>query len=230
MNTQKNRVVHLLSLGALALLASSAARTESIQTLDRVDVYNQANVLEMQFNNPARLFDFATLGITPVTGFKACQITATQGLYCLDGKEVRYWAKPAQAVGVGTRLLNCADPALGLDAATAETCTGMTVGMPGVIWLTGKKQGSSSYGVFRISKRVGASCPSGQVALSDPYCAQQFATSANRISDLSAVDGDVGAAFVGPDNVGGHGVIGITAVGSLLPGGPAGAKIGKGVV
>ncbi len=230
MNTKKNRVIHVLSSGAIALLASAAAHTESVQTLDRVDVYNQANVLEMQFNNPARVFDFATLGITPVTGFKACQITAMQGLYCLDGKEVRYWAKPAQAVGIGTRLLNCTDPALGLDAASTETCTGMTVGMSGVIWLTGKNQGAASYSVLRISKRIGAACPGGQVSLSDPYCAQQIATSANRITDLSAIDGDVGANFLGPDEIGGPGVIGIAAVSSALPGGPVGSKIGKGVV
>jgi hypothetical protein len=230
MNTKKNRIGRVLAIGAIALLAGGAAHTQSIQTLDRVDVYNQANVLEMQFNNPARTFDFATLDITPVTGFKACQVTAMQGLYCLDGKAVRYWANPSEASGIGTRLLNCADPALGLDAASADTCTGMTVGMSGVIWLTGKKLGASSYSVLRISKRVGASCPNGQAPLSDPYCAQQLATSANRITDLSAIDGDVGAAFVGPDDSGGHGVIGITTLGSKLPGGPVGGKIGKGVV
>jgi len=84
--------------GGFPLVADPVAHAESIQKLDRVDVYNQANVLEMQFNNPARVFDFATLGITPVTGFKACQITATQGLYCLDGKQVRTWPKPTQAL------------------------------------------------------------------------------------------------------------------------------------
>lgn len=230
MNTKKNRLGQVLSAGVIALVAGAAAHAQAIQTLDRVDVYNQANVLEMQFNNPARAFDFATLGITPVTSFKACQVTAMQGLYCLDGKQVRYWAKPSQASGIGTRLLNCTDPALGLDAASAETCNGMTVGMSGVIWLTGKKLGSSSYSVIRISKRVGASCPNGQVSLSDPYCAQQLATTANRITDLSAVDGDVGAAFVGPDDIGGYGVIGIAAVRSSLPGGPVGTKTGKGVV
>lgn len=222
----------LSAIAAWALGACAVANAEPIQTLDRVDVYNQSNVLEMQFNNPARVFDFATLGITPVTAFKACQITATQGLFCLDGKEIRYWAKPTQSAGAGTRLLNCSDPALGLDTASADTCTGLTVGMPGVIWLTGKQQGSSSYRLLRILKRTGATCPAGQSALADLYCAQVFATSTEALSDLAAVDGDVGAAFVGPDGTGGHGVIGITTrTGIALPGGPVGgSSLRKGVV
>ena len=104
MNTKKNLALHVIATGAIALLASVTAHTEAIQTLDRVDVYNQANVLEMQFNNPARAFDFAALAITPVAGFKVCQITATQGLYCLDGNQVRTWPKPTQAVFLASRV------------------------------------------------------------------------------------------------------------------------------
>jgi len=234
MNRKIFRVTNAGALAAFATLAGSAALAEPIQTLDRVDVYNASKVLEMQFNNPGRDFDFAVLGIAPAKagGFKTCQITSTQGLYCLDGKQIRYWAKPTQAAGVGTRLLNCADPALGLDTASSQTCTGMTVGMPGIIWLTGKQAGASSYKVIRIAKRVGASCPAGQAALADPYCAQEFATSLKPISDLSAVDGDVGAAFVGPNETGGHGVVGITATtGIVLPGGPInGSSLNKGVI
>jgi hypothetical protein len=232
MNKTNLGVTHVVSLIACATLAASAARAEPFQTLDRVNVYNQSNVLDMQFNNPARPFDFAALGITPVAGFKSCQLTATQGLYCLDGKQVRYWAKPTQAAGVGTRLLNCNDPALGLDGASAQTCTGMTVGMPGVIWLTGKQAGAAAYRVIRIARRVGTTCPAGQSALADPYCAQVFATSSRPVSDLSAIDGDVGAAFVGPGETGGHGVVGITATtGIALPGGPVGGStLNKGVI
>ena len=84
-----------VSLAAIALFAGAAALAESvqtIQTLDRVDVYNKTKVLEMEFDDPGRTFDFTALGITPAagsTGFSACQVTASQALYCIDGKDVR---------------------------------------------------------------------------------------------------------------------------------------------
>ncbi len=228
MTTKKNRFRQVQVAGAIALLAGPVAHTESIQTLDRVDVYNQANVLEMQFNNPARVFDFATLGITPVTGFKACQITATQGLYCLDGKQVRTWPKPTQAVGAGTRVLNCSDPALGFDTASADICTSLTISQPGTLWLSGKRAGSASFGLVRVTKRMGSTCAAGETALADPYCARSFATTTNHVSGLSAIDGDAGAAFVGPNEVPGPGILGIGATpGYTLPGQPIGLPIRK---
>ncbi len=228
MNTMKNRLGHVLSLGAIALLAGAAAHAESIQTLDRVDVYNQANVLEMQFNNPARAFDFATLGVAPVTGFKACQITATQGLYCLDGNQVRTWPKPTQAVGVGARVLDCTDPALGFDTTSADMCTSMTISQPGTIWLSGKLAGSSSFRLVRVTKRMGSTCAAGETALADPYCARAFATTTNHVSGLSAIDGDAGASFIGPNQVSGPGILGIGATpGYTLPGQPVGLPIRK---
>jgi len=220
--------LRLLPVGACALLATAIASGAAVQTLDRVDVYNASKVLEMQFNNPARVFDFAALGITAVSGFKSCQISATQGLFCLDGKAVRYWAKPAQAAGVGTRLVNCTDPALGFDAASAHTCTSMTLTQPGTIWLSGKLANSSSFGLVRVSKRVGASCAAGESALADPYCAKQYGTSTNTVSDLSAIDGDAGAAFVGPYATPGPGILAIGAApGLTLPGQPVGNPIRK---
>ena len=96
-----------VSLAAVALFAGASALAESvqtIQTLDRVDVYNKTKVLEMEFDDPGRTFDFTALGITPTTaaGFVACQVTASQALYCIDGKDVRYWAKPSQVAAPNT--------------------------------------------------------------------------------------------------------------------------------
>ena len=57
-----------VSLTAIALFAGAAASAESvqtIQTLDRVDVYNKTKVLEMEFDDPGRTFDFTALGIAP---------------------------------------------------------------------------------------------------------------------------------------------------------------------
>ena len=229
MTTKKKfHLTNVVAMVAIVTLAGSAALAEPIQTLDRVDVYNQSNVLEMQFNNPARAFDFATLGTIPVTGFKACQITATQGLFCLDGNQVRYWAKPTQAAGVGTRLLNCADPALGFDTASADMCTSLTISQPGTIWLSGKRANSASYGLVRVTKRMGATCVAGDSALADPYCARLFGTTTNNITGLSAIDGDAGAAFVGPNEVPGPGILALGATpGLTFPGQPVGTPIRK---
>lgn len=224
-----NRCFSLFAAGACALLGSSIAAGDAIQTLDRVEVHNAANVLEMQFNNPARAFDFAVLGITPATatGFKACQITATQGLYCLDGNQLRTWARPTQASGVGSVVLDCSDPALGFDAASADMCTGMTISQPGTIWLSGKRAGSTSFGLVRVTKRMGGACASGESALNTPYCARLFATTTN-LSGLSAIDGDVGAAFVGPNQVFGPGILGIAATPNVaIPGQPIGTPARK---
>jgi hypothetical protein len=229
MNAKIYQSITLFAAGVGALLGSCIAAADAIQTLDRVEVYNSANVLEMQFNNPARAFDFAVLGVTPATnaGFKACQITATQGLYCLDGKQLRSWARPTQAEGVGTLVLQCTDPALGFDGAGADTCTSMTISQPGTIWISGKRAGSSSYGLVRVTKRMGAACAAGESALAVPYCAKLFASTAN-LTGLSAIDGDVGAAFVGPNEVAGPGILGIAATpGVTIPGQPISAPVRK---
>ena len=36
---------------------------QTIQTLDRVDVYNKSTVLEMEFDDPGRTYEFMVLGM-----------------------------------------------------------------------------------------------------------------------------------------------------------------------
>ena len=150
-----------VSLTAIALFAGAAASAESvqtIQTLDRVDVYNKSKVLEMEFDDPGRTFDFTALGIAPAagsTGFSACQVTASQALYCIDGKDVVVWPKPATATGSGTKLFSCADAALGFDG---QPCTGLTVDDAGTIWVAGRKAAgapvASAYAITRVTPNV----------------------------------------------------------------------------
>jgi hypothetical protein len=204
-----------VSLTAIALLAGTAASgqtVQTIQTLDRVDVYNKAKVLEMEFDDPGRTFDFTALDITPATaaGFSACQVTATQALYCIDGKDVRYWAKPSQVAVPNTNgslLFSCTDAALGLDGASANPCTGLTVDLSGAIWLAGKK--AASYSLFKLVARTGSTCSSGVALAASAYCATEYAAGPRAFVDLTPIDGDVGAAFKGPGGVPGPGVLGL---------------------
>ena len=206
-----------VSLTAIALLAGAAASGQSvqtIQTLDRVDVYNKSKVLEMEFDDPGRTFDFTALDITPATaaGFVACQVTANQALYCIDGKDVRYWPQPAQVAApntTGSLLFSCTDAALGLNGASTKPCTALTVDLSRSIWLAGMK-GDGTYSLFKLVAKVG-SCPASPwFALQGAaYCAREYASGRRLLSDIVAIDGDVGAAFTGPGGVKGPGVLAI---------------------
>jgi hypothetical protein len=196
-----------VSLAGLALVAASIASGQttvnSIQTLDRVDVYNKTKVLEMEFDDPGRTFDFTALDVTPAStaGFSACQVTATQALYCVDGKEVVYWPKPAEVAPPnstnGQPLFSCSDTVLGLDPIASRPCTAMTVDLSGAIWIAGKLPASSSHRLFKLVAKQGTSCPLSWSPLTAPsqYCARLYATYPRPIAEISAVDGDVGALF-----------------------------------
>ena len=81
----------------LCLLGCSTAwgQAGTVQTLDRVDVSSLTSVLEMQFEDPGRDFDFINTDISG-TNFRACKLSALSGLFCLDGKVVRNWPNPAE--------------------------------------------------------------------------------------------------------------------------------------
>jgi hypothetical protein len=145
-----------LALAALLSAATASGQTvQSIQTLDRVNVYNKTKVLEMEFDDPGRTFDFTALAITPASsaGFVACQVTANRALYCIDGKQVVYWASPSEVAPPntnGTPLFSCNDPAFGFDSVTSRPCTALTVDVSGAIWLVGKLPASSSHQLFKV--------------------------------------------------------------------------------
>ena len=185
---------------------------QTIQTLDRVDVYNKTKVLEMEFDDPGRTFDFTALDITPTTaaGFVGCQVTASQALYCIDGKDVRYWEKPSQVTApntAGTLLFSCDDTALGLDGTSIRPCTALTVGITNAIWVAGRKV-NNTFSLFKLVAKVG-SCPASPwFALQGAaYCAREYASGRRLLPDITPIDGDVAAAFTGPGGVKGSGVL-----------------------
>ena len=195
-------------LATLGTFVSTAAMGQTIQVLDQVAVSNKTSVLEMQFNDPAREFDFSVWGVAPVTGFTGCVLAPARGLFCIDGKEIRSWATPGSSVGAGDLVLSCTDRTLDLDRRRADPCTSLAVGLPGPIWLAGRD--ARAHRLIKVVPRnEDNSCPEGAPLEQGPYCANLYAAGRPLLEDVSAIDGDQGAAFVGPNGVRGPGVLGL---------------------
>jgi hypothetical protein len=198
----------LALLGCLGA-ASTWGQNQPNQTLDQVDAFDSAKVLEMLFDrqDPATLPDFSALELGGPAGLAACKL-APSGLYCLatntttgqqtTGQQiVRQWVLPLSGPGGSpVNRLSCADLALGLDG---ETCTGLTVDMSGAIWVSGKKTGTANdYRLVKVVKQAALpnGCTGGWVQANSapsttPLCAREFATGPGVLSDLDAVDGEV---------------------------------------
>jgi hypothetical protein len=187
---------------ALAVADHALAQDNTVQTLDRTNVFNSTNVLETEFGDPARTVDFTVLDIEPVVGFTHCQLTASRGLYCLDGKAVRRWPDPKLANGTGALVVSCTDTALGLTTNKPDTCAAMTVDQAGAIWLVGRK--SNEYDLIKVvRKNPNNSCPEGTSLAQSANCARTYVTGRSLISDITSIDGAVGTAFnFGPGTLG----------------------------
>jgi len=182
-----------VSLGTANAWSQAQAQTTR-QTLDRVDAFNSTAVLEMAFGDVTRTEDFINLGIVG-TNFSSCKLTATDGIFCLDGKQVRHWPDTRKPLTFVDRL-SCNDPALGLDTKKANTCTGLTVDLSGAIWLAGKKANTHSL-IKVVAKAAAAACPDNtwKVLSGALYCAKEFYAGRPLLVDIDPIDGDVGAAF-----------------------------------
>jgi hypothetical protein len=191
MITQRARDWLLASIFLSAILGAGAAvgAESTFQTLDRIDVYSATGVAEMSFDPPQGA---TTTGISGAN-FRACKLTATDGLYCLDGKVVRKWANPAKS-SASTTLFSCNDVP-GLDSKSADTCTGMTVDLSGDIWLAGKNKGKT-HNLVKVKK--GTEKPGNGFAPivdSTDYWAKTVATGRPLLLDISPIDGEVAATF-----------------------------------
>lgn len=184
-------LVWLTSLGVAGIGADAQAQTTR-QTLDRVDAFSSTAVIEMAFGDANRSRDFIDLGIAG-SSFTDCKLTATDGIFCLDGKVLRHWRNTRDAQTFVDEL-SCDDPALGLDTKKSNTCTGMTVDLSGAIWLAGKK--ANSHSLIKVVAK-GAACPdSSWVALAgNTYCAKPLYTGRPLLVDIGPIDGAAGAAF-----------------------------------
>ena len=131
------------SMFALLTCAGSSAWGQALgvqQVLERLAVFNSGAVLEMSVDGSGLTSpDFSDYGVTAATGFTACQLHPTRGLYCLDGREVRRWQDPTLG-GIGPVEFSCANPSLPLDIARADVCSTMTVAPDGSVWISGRQR------------------------------------------------------------------------------------------
>lgn len=184
------RIVLVTGLG---LVTCATAWSEgTVQTLDRVQVNSVDSVLEMNFDDPRRTADFENTGIVG-SDFRACELTALDGLYCLDGRYVRNWPDQDTPANFST-IVDCRDPVLDLDNRKGDACSAMTVDSSGAVWIAGKTR--RSYSLFRVVRAAAAGCPAGldALALTDG-CAAEVAAGTGRIDDLTSIDGTVAAGF-----------------------------------
>ena len=193
------KIVSKLGLATVLLLTAAVGRAQEpdavVQTLDSVSVHSRTNVISMNFDDPARTADFENFGIAGAD-LIACRLTATRGLFCLDGEQVRRWSDPANAA-TDELAVDCNDPGLGLDARKARTCSGIAVGLDGTIWLAGVGA-RNKYSLVRVTDRPAAGCPAGATALTlTEKCAQVTVRDRSLLTDISVVDGDVAAAYGG---------------------------------
>jgi hypothetical protein len=186
------RIVVLLgAIFSSCVLAQTATVAGTQQILDRVFTYTSQSVLNLATGNAVRPPDFTNLGING-TAFTTCALTAVNGLYCVDGKQLRNWPNPMDP-STSSVLLSCLDPALGLDGKS-DGCTGMAVDQTGAIWLAGKKKNSHS--VIKVVKKV-AACPAADwVTLSGgALCALEYYSGRPTLVDIASIDGDASKNF-----------------------------------
>ncbi len=196
----------LLFAFALTALPAHAQQGAVVQTLDRVSVFSKSKALEMNFDEAARPPDYTDLGLNGSSRV-ACKLTPVGGMFCLDGNTLRNWPNP-KSPGVYVDILSCTNSALGLSGSSP--CSGMTVDDSGAIWLAGKKSSYSSYSTFSYSEgggdhdysyslikivaKVGSSCPEGW-SLTASYCAREYYSGLDKLTDLDAIDGVTGKLY-----------------------------------
>jgi hypothetical protein len=186
--------IHAVVVAVAVVTAGSALAQGTIQTLDRTNVFNRTNVLQTEFGDPARTVDFTLLNISPVVGFTTCQTTATRGIYCLDGRDVRNWPDPKLANGTGALVMSCADPALGLDLRKPDTCTAMTVDQSARNLARWQKEQRLRPHQDR-PEESNNSCPEGSALTQSAFCARTYAAGRPLIADITPIDGDLGTTF-----------------------------------
>ncbi len=191
---KRSERVGLLTLIVLVLDTNASSQELVIQTLDRVQVHSIDSVLEMEFSDPKRATDFTNTGIAG-SAFRACKLTALDGLYCLDGQFIRNWPDTEDPSDFNT-VIDCDDPGLNLDARTTEPCTGLTVDSSGSLWIAGKNKRRTHSLIKSVKKSGTGSCPPGFVPLTQSnYCADEVATGRPLLVDINSVDSEAAEEF-----------------------------------
>lgn len=171
-----------VALSLLVAAPDATAQANSVrQTLDRVHAYTPTELIEMNYERRDEVLDFLARGVRG-TSLVQCKLTGAGGLYCLDGDVLWNWPNPADppsTPGWRNEVLKCS-------TVTAETlrrasCSGMTVGLDGKVYLAGRK--GNSYTIFQ-SEIVGSAVQSTALYAGRPI-----------VTDMELVEGETAAAF-----------------------------------
>jgi hypothetical protein len=194
-------VAAVLAPGIVMPRAQAQAAPEALlpdQLLERVGAVSPGAMLDMSFRDTTLVPQFETSVAT--NNVTSCQLTATQGLFCLDasgsnkGRVVRQW-NPVET-GQDRVLFSCEDRAFGFDTRASETCTALAVGDDEAIWVAGKKK--SNYSLVKVVPKPKdpvnddgyLACASGWADLQDEpaaqYCFREIAKDRPLLVDATA--------------------------------------------
>ena len=217
-----------VAAGIPALLASSVARADVVQTLDSVDIYDGSLSRPMRFDDTRAVrktgLDYETSPVVAAdapAGFTSCQRAPNGDLICIDSDIVSRWVTTTErdANNVATKvvtenqLFTCA--ALGLDSRRGNpACLSFAVDVNGAIWIGGRKT-NTAYSVLKISpvaQGTANTCPTpivsaGDLSTTSDFCMKLYATGRPLITDMFAIDGEVAKGFKGPGTTSGAGVL-----------------------
>jgi hypothetical protein len=209
------------SVFALLTCAGSGAWGQALgpqQVLERLAVFNGNAVLEMSVDGSGLTSpDFTDYGVTAATGFTACQLHPTRGLYCLDGRDVRRWQDPTLG-GVGAVEFSCANPSLPIDVTRSDVCSTMAVAPDGSVWISGRR-GTTFRLIKLVPRDADGSCAEGAAiadfeGVTSAYCFRQYAARQPRMLRLLAVERSEAAAFDPGTGVPANGVLSLHANGA----------------
>ncbi len=183
--------VAALSIGAVTVATAQEAIE---QVLDSVYTNGPGEVAEMLFKDPTRrnpgFNEFEVLSGLSGNNFRTCKLTALDGLFCLDGKIVKHWPNPADPASLAS--FSCEGISV-LDSKKADTCTTLTAGLDGRVWLGGKEKGKAYALIELVELGDTPSCPQNRIV--GDYCWRQVADGRPLLVALSSVDGDVAENF-----------------------------------
>jgi len=192
-------------LAALAMALGGGVRAQTVdQVLDSIVVSGPTSVQGVVQSPKIEPLYYtsndAGVASTPLSGATAlddCQNIGTVGLFCLglttSGRAVVLWNNPDR-VAAPTTVIPCTS--LGL-----SSCTAMTAGLSGSVFVAGVKQGTTAYALAKVTPKAqrGGTCsaPWAEVANATSYCYRQGFSGRPRIYDLMTVDGPLDDAFLG---------------------------------
>ncbi len=182
---------------AIALCSPAVGAQQVVnQTLDTVQVFGASRVLERADDRATPAVDYAYLD-TGLAGdaLSAAQLTATRGLFALDGNLVVQWPDTEDPAS-RRQLFSCAQVP-GLDDRQAQACTGLTADLTGsVLWLAGRNKGRTFNLVKVTQSTAGQDCPTAwQPIAATGYFACTWVTGRPLLVDITVIDGTAAEAL-----------------------------------